>query len=516
MHAIDLDFACNLLYLIIPASIGAFVDVFADKENYFKGLFFQDTSMKQCFSSYPEIVFLDATYKLLEIGLPTYLLLCEDSNGLSEIVFVCLLVTEDQESMQWMLETFKKNNENWSHIRIVMADKDIGERDIIKSNLPTASVLICLFHALRTFRREVSCEKLGITPGERLFCLEIFQKVAYASSEAEYQSLCKELYEGGPKQVKDYFKENWAPIENEWVLHSKAKCGSFLNSTNNRLESINGKLKQVINRNSSLEEFVDKFFVILSTLRSERDHRAAVMFQKVKVQNFGKGTPEYQYSQLLTAYASSYVSKQLKLIHKVKEIAETRNSGIYNVETSGGVKNVSLVDYDCLFRQSMLLPCRHMFALRKKLESPLYDESLCNARWTSTYYHDNQRIFLDMSPSGSDFVEVTQASKPNRVSCQHQKYRKAVVLTSELASIVSEASGVHFDRRINLVKELIQYWKSGEEVALTELDYGKSLYTLVCNGLKIRTLVLWPAIVPSACAFQSRSPLTVCVMCSKN
>ena len=37
-----------------------------------------------------------------------------------------------------------------------MADKDIGERDAVKSALPPASVLICLFHALRTFRREVS------------------------------------------------------------------------------------------------------------------------------------------------------------------------------------------------------------------------------------------------------------------------------------------------------------------------------------------------------------------------
>ena len=47
------------------------------------------------------------------------------------------------------------------------------------------------------------------------------------------------------------------------------------------------------------------------------------------------------------------------------------------------------------------------------------------------------------------------------------------MLTSELASIVSEASRVHFDRRIKLIKELLVYWKNGEEVALKELDYGK-------------------------------------------
>ena len=50
-----------------------------------------------------------------------------------------------------------------SNIRIVMADKDSGEHEIIKSSLPNASVLICLFHILKSFRREVSCEKMGIT-----------------------------------------------------------------------------------------------------------------------------------------------------------------------------------------------------------------------------------------------------------------------------------------------------------------------------------------------------------------
>ena len=105
------------------------------------------------------------------------------------------------------------------------------------------AICFSLFHTLRTFRREVSWEKLGITAGERVVGLELFQKMAYASSEEEYQGLCKELEENCPKQVRDYFKDNWAKIKDEWVLHYKAMCGSFLNSTNNKLESLNGKLK---------------------------------------------------------------------------------------------------------------------------------------------------------------------------------------------------------------------------------------------------------------------------------
>ena len=55
------------------------------KRNISKVFFFQDVEMREAFKAYPEIIFIDATYKLLELGLPVYLMLYEDSNGQSEI-----------------------------------------------------------------------------------------------------------------------------------------------------------------------------------------------------------------------------------------------------------------------------------------------------------------------------------------------------------------------------------------------------------------------------------------------
>jgi len=34
-------------------------------------------------------------------------MLVEDSNGMSEVVFACLLVSEDEKSISWMIDTFK-------------------------------------------------------------------------------------------------------------------------------------------------------------------------------------------------------------------------------------------------------------------------------------------------------------------------------------------------------------------------------------------------------------------------
>ena len=37
--------------------------------------------MRQCFSSYPELVCVCATYKLIELRFPRYIILVEDGNG---------------------------------------------------------------------------------------------------------------------------------------------------------------------------------------------------------------------------------------------------------------------------------------------------------------------------------------------------------------------------------------------------------------------------------------------------
>lgn len=69
--------------------------------------------------------------------------------------------------------------------------------------------------------------------------------MAYTTTEAQYNDLHAEFLKCTPGEVVSYFDENWHEIRNEWVLGMKSNCGNFLNFTNNWLESINGKLKQV-------------------------------------------------------------------------------------------------------------------------------------------------------------------------------------------------------------------------------------------------------------------------------
>ena len=347
-----------------------------------------------------------------------------------------------------------------------MSDKDIGERDVIKKCLPNVSVLICLFHTLRSFRREVTCEKMGISSGQRTLCLELIQKMAYARSHDEYKNLHAQFQRDAPREVVIYFKDNWHPIAKEWVLGMKFNGGSFLNTTNNRLESINAKLKQVISKNSSLEDFVTHFFIILVALRTERDHKAALMFQKVRVNPFPNDSPESNYAKLLTSYAFRFILHQLQLVEKVKDIKEV--NGEFSIQSSEGQLKVDPSTCGCCFYRAMALPCRHIFALRKKLDFSIYDANLCDERWTLLYYRATQRLFSSSSTSFTPEVISTVDGKHRRKLSQHQKFRKASVITSELASVASEASHVHVD----VLKDLIVHWKNGDEVAIVEVDSG--------------------------------------------
>ena len=86
-----------------------------------------------------------------------------------------------------VVTVFKKHNPNWFSTGAIMSDKDFNEREAFSKCFPMASLVICLYHAPRSFQREITCEKMGITSAKRSRCVEVIQQISYARSENEYQ-----------------------------------------------------------------------------------------------------------------------------------------------------------------------------------------------------------------------------------------------------------------------------------------------------------------------------------------
>lgn len=56
------------------------------------------------------MVCADATYKLVDLKIPLYVLLVEDGNGQSEVAALGLLVNEEKETLAWFFIKFKELN----------------------------------------------------------------------------------------------------------------------------------------------------------------------------------------------------------------------------------------------------------------------------------------------------------------------------------------------------------------------------------------------------------------------
>ena len=120
----------------LQLSTGSVVEIAVTKDDVVDGIFYQDQEMRHVYR-FPEMVFIDATYKLNDLRMPIYLFVIEDGIGKTEIVALWMVAKEDETSIGGMVEIFKKHNPEWNKMT---------ERDVLKEKFPNAQVIICLFH----------------------------------------------------------------------------------------------------------------------------------------------------------------------------------------------------------------------------------------------------------------------------------------------------------------------------------------------------------------------------------
>ncbi|XP_050055998.1 zinc finger SWIM domain-containing protein 3-like isoform X10 [Aphis gossypii] len=438
------------------------VEISVDSEENLVGLFIQDSMMQNIFEAFPEVVFADATYKLNNLRIPLYVLMVEDGNGESEVAALGLMTNEEKDTLRWFFETFKKFNSSSENIKMFMTDKDMTERQVIKEIFPNVSLAICLFHVLRTFNREITCEKQNISPELRDQLKQIFEKMCYAQSEDDYNSLCQHLESKAPKSVFEYFLKNWHQIRHEWVTGLTFHNGNMLNNTNNRLESFNGKLKSVIPVFTNIDDFVDKLFILLKCLRLERDRNAVNMVQKLPLVKT-RHPDLSKYFSLLTPYSFMLVEKQFEA--KSKTLSFTTINGC-----------------QCKFYVAMTLPCCHIFDARQKTNTSLYDENLCATRWTRKYYYEKQRAFqipttmhvqnhsTCNTSEYDDNNSLTVITKKNKKLSSHQKFRETSKIGSKIADLLSTLSNENFEKKIGQLKYIYNAWNEGKNLSINVDD----------------------------------------------
>ncbi|XP_065647947.1 uncharacterized protein LOC136077346 [Hydra vulgaris] len=348
---------------------GADVDIKCDNSGSIQTIFFQDAEMKRFFSLYPELILMDATYKLTNLLMPLYILLAMGPSGESEIVAIFVTASEDALTLTEVLEIFKLKNLKWTEIVTIFTDKDMAERDSLRTTFPNAVLLLCLFHVLRAMSREVTVLKMGISESQRLYALRALQKMAYASSELQFEKLNCEFVEKMPDSVVSYFETNWNNCKTEWVFCWQQQNLTFGQRTTNRLESVNRRIKSVLNLLNPLPIFFKDLFSVIDVMRKERNHNFVIAGERISVNTVLDNDVIEEFSKILTPYALSFVRSQLR------EALELYPGGDNNNPTSeilGQEVSISELSCHCIFYKSMGLPCKHMFVARRIKQLPIF------------------------------------------------------------------------------------------------------------------------------------------------
>ena len=68
-----------------------------DHDNVFKAIFFYNNGMAISFNAWPEVLFIDGTYKLLKNGYTVILMAVVDGMGQTEIVSVGVVMNETED-----------------------------------------------------------------------------------------------------------------------------------------------------------------------------------------------------------------------------------------------------------------------------------------------------------------------------------------------------------------------------------------------------------------------------------
>jgi len=458
--------------------------VVVDENDTIAILFYQSGSMREMFSRFPEIMFIDGTYNVNKLGMPLYCLMVEDGFGHGQNVFYAATVKEDASHLQKIAELFKEKNDSWESVRVIIIDKDFSEYKVLKEEFPNAVILYCQWHVIKALFKCLSdCD---VEKSKREKCREIVRKLVFADSESSYLKYKEQLFESANEGLCKAFIKNWESCKSMWVTYERDQVAHFNNTTNNRLESHNQKLKDVTTRTSSLSEMFNNVLLFIESTKHETYHVAFTEeFTSRCTEDTGiAGVAELQ--SICTQYAADLMVKQIKLAlqvdYTVQTLVDSSNVVISYKEHSHTV-SPEAGTCTCTFQRTLLMPCRHIFKYRDHCGHAMFEPSLVAKRWLKSYqFH----VGMAFSSSHDDCDHVSHASNEvcfasisssvnlSSTLSQSQKYRKVHSITDRLAFYASQCGMAEFRDKYATLEMVLHFWEDNSTFSIVPTEDSTS------------------------------------------
>ena len=118
---------------------------------------------------------------------------------------------------------------------------------------------------------------------------------------------------------------------------------------------------------------------------------------------------------------------------------------------------------ECTLMESMGLPCKHLFKTRLQKMKNLFDKQFVKGRWTLNYYRtlNSTRFSQGLIPAEdnpeSRIVNVIEEKNSKSILSEAHKFKKALYLSQEIASLASERATKTFTERYAVLKIILKF-----------------------------------------------------------
>ena len=313
--------------------------------------------------------------------------------------------------------------------------------------------------SLKDIRR--TAEKLGVTKLQRDSLLDTFQKLAYSRNLDEYETNKKLLQDKKISAADSYFRNSWDSIKEQWVI-GLSESESLGNRTNNRVESLNQKIKQVIDRNAKFDAFAADLVNFLHMHRTEINGKICKTVNKVSTKGASDGTADGQCRHVCTEYAYKLVEAQ---IQKSKSVQVTETWDQFSCSSDNQEYSLTETSCTCDFHKQYRLPCKHVLAVRTRKDMNLFSDDLIDSRWTKAKYLG----ILNQTATENE-IQTVGTSPARKPSSQQERFRKCFRIAQRIASVTAEYTGTTYDVKINQLQELLSAWENGQNIVLSTVE----------------------------------------------
>ncbi|CAF1359567.1 unnamed protein product [Didymodactylos carnosus] len=137
---------------------------------------------------------------------------------------------------------------------------------MIREVFPLSTALLCYFHVIKKLKEHIA--KLAISIERKREILKLSKNIIYSDNVTVF-AVNVYMLETASSMTEywPYFHENWLSCTDLWVFYKRKQNLTYMNNTNNRIESFYRTVKRKFHERSKIPHIAEALTILMSLLR---------------------------------------------------------------------------------------------------------------------------------------------------------------------------------------------------------------------------------------------------------